>query len=292
MTNIRKLLDKIFGELKITWPVVVVMALLFGVYTALMALLVPDGNSFHDIAVTMEAWILPAILIIVNSKKPLDAALKTFVFFLISQPLVYLIQVPFNPMGWDLFNYYGYWFIITLLTFPGAFLGWYVKKNRFYSGIILSVLTVLLAVTGIDYIRGLAASFPNHLLSIIYCFAMIPLLVFGILKNKWPRILAIIITTIASIIYIVASGNTPQFETYSNTFLESNGIVLVGEPRVENWHGTGTGGVELINSEMQSFKLSGENDGHYYFTIVDDAGSYDFEYYFDSARQTVVVEKQ
>lgn len=37
-----------------------------------------------------------------NSKDPLDSALKTFVFFLISQPLVYLVQVSFSEMGWGL----------------------------------------------------------------------------------------------------------------------------------------------------------------------------------------------
>ena len=44
------------------------MKIIMGIYTALMALLVPDGNSFHDIAVTLEWWVLPAIFIIVNCK--------------------------------------------------------------------------------------------------------------------------------------------------------------------------------------------------------------------------------
>ena len=109
-------LNKIFGELNMSWPVIIAMSITLGTYTALMALLVPEGNSFHDIAVTPEWWVLPAIIIIVNCKKPLEAALKVFAFFLISQPLVYLIQVPFNSMGWGLFGYYPYWFKITLFV--------------------------------------------------------------------------------------------------------------------------------------------------------------------------------
>ena len=147
-----------------------------GVWTALMALLVPDGNSFHDIAVTVEWWVLPAILIIVNSEKPLDAALKTFVFFLISQPLVYLIQVPFSEFGWGLFRYYPYWFGITVATFPGAFLGWFIKKDKWYSGVILAVMTSLLAIFGIGYARNFASNPPDHLITMIYCFAIIPIL--------------------------------------------------------------------------------------------------------------------
>ncbi len=184
-----------------TWPKLIIFAILLGIWTALMAIYVPDGNSFHDIAVTVEWWILPVILIILSCKKPLEAGFKVFVFFLISQPLVYLIQVPFSWMGWSLFGYYRYWFIITLLTFPGAFIGWFIKKDKWYSSIILSVMTGLLAITGINYIGGFAQTFPNHLLSTIYCFAMIPALIFGILKNKWTRLIAIIATiTIAAIL--------------------------------------------------------------------------------------------
>ncbi|MBR3256585.1 hypothetical protein IKG10_02890 [Candidatus Saccharibacteria bacterium] len=75
----KNFLHKIFGGLNITWPKLIIFAVIMGIYTALMAMLVPDGNSFHDIAVTPEWWVLPAILIIVNSKKPLDADLNTVI---------------------------------------------------------------------------------------------------------------------------------------------------------------------------------------------------------------------
>ena len=41
-----------------------------------------------------------------NSKSPVDSAIKCFLFFLISQPLIYLIQVPFSSQGWHIFVYY------------------------------------------------------------------------------------------------------------------------------------------------------------------------------------------
>ena len=67
-----------------------------------------------------------AVIIMSNCKKPLESALKTFAFFLISQPLIYLLQVPFSPMGWGLFSYYPYWFYWTPATFPMAFVGWFI----------------------------------------------------------------------------------------------------------------------------------------------------------------------
>ena len=87
------------------------------------------NTSFERMGVYLEAWIFFAIIIMANCKTPLESALKTFIFFLISQPLIYLIQVPFSSMGWQLFGYYRTWFIWTLLTFPMAYIGWYIKKK-------------------------------------------------------------------------------------------------------------------------------------------------------------------
>ena len=104
------MVKKLFGGIKMTWPRLILFAVISGIVTALIALLVPEGNSVKQIAVTFEVWIVLAIIIVVNCEKPLEAACRTFVYFLISQPLVYLIQVPFNSMGWGLFGYYRYWF--------------------------------------------------------------------------------------------------------------------------------------------------------------------------------------
>jgi len=83
-------------------------------------------TSFHAIVVTFEMWVLFGIIIIMNSKSNLDSAFKCFVFFLISQPLVYLLQVPFSWQGWGLFGYYKTWFIWTLLCFPMGFIGYFM----------------------------------------------------------------------------------------------------------------------------------------------------------------------
>ena len=287
----KKVFKKLFGGINITWPKLIVFGIIMGVYTGLMALLVPDGNSFHDIAVTGEWWVLPAVIIIINSKKPLDAALKTFVFFLVSQPIVYLVQVPFNYMGWGLFRYYPYWFGITLLTFPAAFVCWYIKKNKWYSGIIVAVITTYLAIVGVNRFHITLESPLNHLITIIYCFAMIPLLIFATLKSKTPRIVTAAITVIAILIYIPLVTVDP-FETYNNSFITENDITLVGEPYISFWAGEGKGDIEIIKYEGgYNFKLSGLRGKNYYFDITDDEQEYHFRYYYDDNLQTVVVEK-
>lgn len=291
MKKIRILVRKIFGELNITWPIIIISAIIIGIYTALVAMLVPDGNSFHDIAVTLEWWVLPAILIIVNSKKPLEAALKTFVFFLISQPLVYLIQVPFNSMGWELFRYYPYWLVITLFTFPAAFVGWYMKKDKWYSGVILSAAAVLLVYSGYRFALDFNESFPNHLITVIYCFGIIPVFIFGIFKDKIPRIITGVVSVVTLIVMIMTVHASVPFETYNSMFLEDNDITFVTDnPYIASFDAENEGNVTLIKYDGgYTLKVRGIKGKTYAFSIRDGETEYDFEYYQDAENETVVI---
>ena len=166
-----------------TWPKVIIFAIAAGVYTALMALWVPASCSFHDITVTVEAWIPLALIVMVNCKGPLESALKTFVFFLISQPLVYLIQVPFSDMGWGLFGYYRYWFYITLCTLPAAFIGWSVKKNNIIAALILSPMLVLQRSSRCSSLNGtpvVRCPFPQ-----MYCWPLKPMTLTAAGVHPW-----------------------------------------------------------------------------------------------------------
>ena len=91
-----KIIKKLFGGINLTWPKLIIFAVAAGVYTGLINQ-VPFllDTSLRDIAIMYECWVLFGIIIIMNSKSALDSALKCFVFFLISQPLVYLTEVPF-----------------------------------------------------------------------------------------------------------------------------------------------------------------------------------------------------
>ena len=92
-----KALEKVFGGINLTWKKLIPFAILAGIYTAVMAMLpIAKDTSFADISISFEVWILFGILIIMNSKSAIDSALKCLVFFLISQPLVYVIQDVIN----------------------------------------------------------------------------------------------------------------------------------------------------------------------------------------------------
>ena len=194
------LMKKLFGEINMTWLKVIIFAVIAGAYTALMALLpAVEHTSFKDIAISFEWWILFGVIIIMNSKSPLDSALKCFVFFLISQPLVYLIQVPFA--GWGIMGYYRNWVLWTIATLPMGYIGHFLKKDKWWG---LIILTPVLAFLGISHYSIFLAEtmswFPHHLLSAVFCLVTLIIYPLFIFKDKKVKIAGIIISAVIIII--------------------------------------------------------------------------------------------
>ena len=214
---------KIFGDINLTWPKLIIFAIIAGIYTAVMAI-IPSAKdtSFADISISFEVWVLFGIIIIMNSKSAIDSALKCFVFFLISQPLVYLIQVPFNVYGWGIFAFYQYWFIWTLLTIPMGFIGYYMKKDQWWGLLILTPMLVLVGFHYQGFLNETLMAFPNHLLSTIFCLLTIIIYPAFIFKNKKIRNIGIVISAIIILVFtIFAVGGEKDF--YNTTVLVSGG---------------------------------------------------------------------
>lgn len=190
-----KLLKKLFGGLNLTWPRLIIAAILAGVCTAAMAIIPAlHYTSFITITTTFEVWILFGILIIMNSRSNLDAGLKCFVFFLISQPLVYLLQVPFSWQGWGLFAYYRTWFIWTLLCFPMGFIGYYMKKGRWWGYLILLPMIALTAYSYLTYFSDFLFARPRYLLISLFCVCAMLIYPAAIFDSKKIRTVGLIVS--------------------------------------------------------------------------------------------------
>ncbi len=199
-----KKVKRIFGGIDLTWKKLILFSIISGVYTALMALIpIVNNTSFHDIAVTFEVWILFGIIIIMNSKSAKDSMIKCFVFFLISQPLVYLIQVPFNDFKFDIFNNYMYWFKWTILTIPMGYIGYYVKKNKWWSFFILMPILLLLGCEYYGYLRDVLFDFPHHLLTTLFCFITLLLYPLCLFDNKKIKISSLVFSILIVIVSTV-----------------------------------------------------------------------------------------
>lgn len=217
-------LKKLFGGINLTWPKLLIFAVITGVYTAIMALLpITHDTSFADISISFEEWILFGVIIIMNSKSAIDSALKCFVFFLISQPLVYLLQVPFSEQGFGLFRYYNYWFIWTVLTLPMGFIGYFMKKDKWWGLIILTPVLLLLGEHYLLFIQETVFSFPYHLLSCLFCFVTLLIYPICIFKNKKIKIAGTIISAVIILTTSVIGFANPI--TY-NTTLPSGEVTI------------------------------------------------------------------
>lgn len=242
-------MKKLFGGINMTWPKVIIFAIITAAFTALLNQ-VPflKDTSFTDIAIYLDCWIFFAVIIMTNCKSALDSALKTFIFFFISQPLIYLIEVPF--LGWSIMNYYQNWIIWTLLTFPMAYVGYYLKKDNLISLFIIAPVLVFLEYSGVGYLKAAIYDFPHHLLSAIFSIGTTFLYVFAIFSQKRERILGTLICIISVIIFIVPafmnprtyntelalSGDELYFDYSYNVYLEDSaygnvyiGTVMVGD---------------------------------------------------------------
>lgn len=203
--RIKKFLDKLYGGLKMSWTAVIIYAVAAAVITAGF-LIVPvfRGTSFERMGTFLEAWIFLAVIIMTNCGTPLESAFKTFVFFLISQPLIYLIEVPFTDMGWGIFRYYTYWFMWTLITFPMAYAGWYINRKNWLSVLIFVPVLAFLTLTACDAARSCISRFPALLVTVLFCVMQIAVYIsvfFSGWKRKAAGLLAVIITVIAFLIF-------------------------------------------------------------------------------------------
>ena len=227
-------MKKLFGGINLTWKRLIILSIIMGIYTAVMAI-VPAllNSSFGTITVTFEVWILFGILIIMNSKSNKEAALKCFVFFLISQPLVYLIQAPFSEQGLGLFRYYGYWFIWTILCLPMGYIGYYMKKDKWWGYLILLPMLLITLNSYSTYLAYFMFSYPKYILISLFCIIVIYLYPLVIFKNKQTRIISIILGTVLIVtttifrilnplIYepdILSNGNECHFDNTYKVYL-------------------------------------------------------------------------
>ena len=289
-------MKKLFGGIDLTWKKLIIFAVVVAAYTAAMAIIpFTHDTSFRDIAATLEWWILFGVIIICNSKSPKDSALKCFVFFLISQPLIYLLQVPFSSQGWHLFSFYKFWFIWTILTIPMGFIGYYIKKDNVLSIIILLPMLILLSIIGIGFIESAIENFPHHILSGLFCFAAIVLITFGVLKKKKNRIITTVIIALFTIGYVLISKGIlfdtfKEYEAYND--LSEYGITLSDDYYVTGFFSTKQGSAAIVQKdEKYVLKLTGVKKEIYKFGISsEEEKQFRFEYHFDDDGNLVLID--
>ena len=271
---LRSFTDKLYGGIRLTWPGVILYAVGTAILTTIF-LVVPifQGTSFVRMGETLEAWIFFAVILIANSKTPLESATKTFVFFLISQPLIYLFQVPFSWQGWGLFQYYKFWFIVTLLTFPAAYLGWYIQKKNWLSLLILMPVLFLLAYLCEDGIKHVIHQFPYLLIMVVFCIAQIFLYLYTFTRKISQKLVGALVPIAIIAVMMLIPKNVEFFSSQflpDDPVLTENAVVTVEDTGVAEIAVSGTGEESTVLIHAHAY-------GSTSFTIQDG----DKEYLYD-----------
>ncbi|MBQ3416053.1 MAG: hypothetical protein IJH39_12125 [Clostridia bacterium] len=214
-------IKKLFGGIDLSWKKLIIFSIIAGAYTAIMAMLpIAKDTSFADITISFEVWILFGIFIIMNSKSAKESSLKCFVFFLISQPLVYLIQDVINHSNLFL-TYYRFWIIWTICTIPMGFIGYFMKKDKWWGLLILIPMLIFLGFHYSGFLGQTIYNFPYHFLSALFCIITILLYPICIFSNKKVKVAGITIS--ALIILIMSIITLFNSTTYNTVVLTNNG---------------------------------------------------------------------
>ena len=224
-------MKRLLGGMKMGWGRVLAMAVISGALTGILNVIPAlEGTSLTVPAVTPELWIVLALIIVLNCQKVWEAMGKVFLFFLVSQPLVYLVEVPFNSMGWELFSYYPRWGVATVLTIPAAFLAFQVKKGKWYSALILSAATGYLLFSAVQALPTAISDFPRMLLHVVFCVFFAFSLVFVCLPGKKECILALMLTAAAGLFAYGYGEHIKDAELTGSLQLESGHSWELAEP--------------------------------------------------------------
>lgn len=203
-------LSELFGGLPMTWRRVCVCAAVIGVYVGVVNQIpFMQDTSFQDIAVTMEWWVLFAVLIATNCRRALEAGVKCLVFFLISQPIIFLVELPALGFEKALYYYLRIWLPISLLTLPGGEIAFFAKRQNALGAAILGVGNTIVALVGVSYALKLGSTFPRHLLTVLSCVGIMAVTVLGIQKKWRLRLLSLAVTAVLTtgiIVIAVKSG--------------------------------------------------------------------------------------
>ena len=270
-------LNKLCGGIRFTWPRLIAYAVGAAVLTAVFLIFpVFEGTSFNRMGVYLEAWIFLAVLIMANCKTPLESALKTFVFFLISQPLIYLLQVPFSSMGWGLFGFYKTWFILTLLTFPAAYVGWYITKKNWLSLLILAPVLAFLGTVFAEALRATVLSFPRLLITALFCLGQILLYLYLFTSNSLQKLAGLLIALAGAAFLLLTTSavdiNSAMFLPDDPVLTEA-AVVTVDDGQIAEVSVESTGQdsmVRIRSTHLGTTSMTvrdGENEYRYLLTI-------------------------
>ena len=278
-----KITDRLFGGIRMTWPKVIAFAVISAAVTAVFLIMpVFQNTSFERMGVYFEAWIFFAVIIMTNCASPLESALKTFVFFLVSQPLIYLFQVLAASADWEIFRFYRYWFVWTIGTLPMAYAGWYVKKRNWLSLLILAPVLLYLSGVCVNSFRFTLGHFPLRLFTALFCLFQVVLYLFAFTSDRTQKLAGFVIPFVSAVLFLLLQKNVIISDYFlpGDPVLSEAASVTVDDPGFVQITIVETGADSMIRVQADRFGTTaftiqdGETEYHYNLKIYEDDGGH------------------
>lgn len=142
-----------------------------------------------------------------------------FCVFLISQPLVYVVQDILNNSNLFM-TYYRFWILWTIACLPMGFVGYYMKKDKWWGLTILIPVLLLLGFMLNKYLSETLFYFPRHLLTTIFCITTLILYPLVIFKDRKLKVAGLIASSLIIIVMVFLSLQNPV--VYSTNILSDS----------------------------------------------------------------------
>lgn len=121
---------------------------------------------------------------------------------------------------------------------------------------------------------------------------------FQSLNTPWLFVIIfVVVIFVAAIIFAIATLTLPKpFEVYRTSYDGADNALIEynfgANPEITYQSDTDQGHAEIIDAgDLYSIKLTGSEGHDYYFIVTDDAGTdYNFHYYYNKERNTVILE--
>lgn len=268
------ILEKLFYGLNLTWPKLIIASIAIGVIVGLL-MTIPAlvDTSFTRIGVILYWWVLFGTIIITNSKSNIDSALKCFVFFLISQPLIYLTQILIGAADWSLMGFYQNWIGWTIATLPMGFIGhWLIARKDIWSALVLAAAVGLVFVEALGEFNTAFSNFPQYFLSGIVCIVIIAALLIGVLNTWKLRGISLAVAIVLALTFMYVNRARPEDFIFGLTYdVSEYGITTEKEWKVESDFG------ERLRIEKDPvIGENGEETGEYMYYVKFTGNGHDF----------------
>ena len=127
---------------------------------------------------------------------------------MISQPLVYVVEIP--TLGGFKWQYYIYWAKLTVLTFPAGIIAYFLRKQTWWGAALLAVTAAVCLIPAASYVVTVITEvsnglFPYHILSVVFCVVALVVYCIAFRKDMASRIVCLVATVALLVAFGVAT---------------------------------------------------------------------------------------